>query len=162
MWPTTETRVQFGGHTLVLRPATRETSQSIHVDLDHISDGQALTLINQFLSVLSWCDDQPMENKYGWSGNPVPVSVPNDSRHVGSSVAFPFGRELESNPQARLALALFREARTINSVPLSFLSYFKILNIFWDDKFQTRKGVQSIRLLKESDLPCQHSTTASR
>ena len=140
MWPKTETEVLFGGHTLVLRPATRDTSQSVHIDLDGISDQDALTLINQFLSVLSWCDDQPMENKYGWSGNPVPVSVPVDRRQVGSSIAFPFYRELEVEPKARLALALFREARTINSVPLAFLTYFKILNIFWEDKFRTVNG----------------------
>jgi hypothetical protein len=143
MWPTTETKVQFGGHTLLLRPATRETSQSIHIDLSNISDEDALTLVNQFLSVLSWCDDQPMENKYGWSGNPVPVSVPVGSRQIGSSIAFPFYRDLEVEPKARLALALFREARTINSVPLSFLSYFKILNIFWEDKFRTTNGVRA-------------------
>jgi hypothetical protein len=155
LWPMTETHVQFGGHTLVLRPATRETLQSIHVDLDPISDEQALTLINRFLSVLSWCDDQPMENKYGWSGSPIPVSVPIDSKQVGSSIAFPFGRELETDPKARLALALFREARTINSVPLSFLSYFKILNIFWEDKFRKKNGVQVNQIVEEirSALP---------
>ena len=140
MWPTTETQVQFGGHTLVLRPATHETAQSVHIDLDRISDEDALTLINQFLSVLTWCDDQPMENKYGWSGNPVPVSVPIETRQTGSSIAFPFYRDLEIEPKARLALALYREARTINSVPLAFLSYFKILNIFWEDRFRTAKG----------------------
>jgi hypothetical protein len=148
MWPTTETQVHFSGHTLVLRPATRETSQSIHIKLDQISDEDALTLINQFLSVLTWCDDQPMENKYGWSGNPVPVSVPLDPRQIGSSIAFPFYRDLEVEPKARLALALYREARTINSVPLAFLSYFKILNIFWKDKFRTTNGVRSNEIVE--------------
>lgn len=62
------------------------------------------------------------------------------SRQVGSSFAFPFHRELESDPKARLALALYREAVTVNSVPFEFLSYFKILNIFWQDKKNTTKG----------------------
>jgi len=148
MWPTTETRVQFAEHTLVLRPATRDTSQSIHINLVGISDQDALTLINQFLSVLTWCDDQPMENKYGWSGNPVPVSVPTEPRQFGSSIAFPFYRDLEIEPKARLALALFREARTINSVPLAFLSYFKILNIFWVDKYRTTSGVRTNEIVE--------------
>ncbi len=137
VWPTEETTVEFGGHNLVLKPATRETEQSVHVNLRGISNVDALTLINQFLSVLSWCDDQPMENRYGWSGNPVPVPVPRESRVVGSSIAFPFNRQLEPDEKARLALALFREARTVNSTPFGFLSYFKILNIFWKDKFET-------------------------
>jgi hypothetical protein len=140
VWPTAETTVEFGGHKLVLKPATRETEQSVHINLRSISDVEALTLINRFLSVLSWCDDQPMENRYGWSGNPVPVAVPRESRAVGSSIAFPFYRRLEPDEKARLALALFREARTVNSRPFEFLSYFKILNIFWKDRLVTING----------------------
>ncbi len=139
-WPTEETTVEFGGHKLILKPATRDTEQSVHINLRGISDVEALTLINRFLSILSWCDDQPMENRYGWSGNPVPVAVPRESRVVGSSIAFPFGRRLESDEKARLALALFREGRTVNSTPFEFLSYFKILNIFWKDKWLTITG----------------------
>lgn len=140
VWPTEETTVGFGGHKLVLKPATRETEQSVHIKLRDISDVDALTLINRFLSILSWCDDQPMENRYGWSGNPVPVAVPRESRVVGSSIAFPFYRNLEPDEKARLALALFREARTVNSTPFEFLSYFKILNIFWKDRLVTING----------------------
>ena len=140
VWPTEETTVEFGGQKLVLKPATRETEQSVHINLRGISDVDALTLINRFLSVLSWCDDQPMENRYGWSGNPVPVAVPRESRVVGSSIAFPFYRRLEPDEKARLALALFREARTVNSTPFEFLTYFKILNIFWKDRPVTING----------------------
>ena len=149
IWPTSETCVDFGGYSLLLRPATATTTQSAHIDLDSgISDLDALTLINQFLSVLSWCDDQPLENKYGWSGNPVPVSVQKELSQVGCSIAFPFHRELEIDPKARLALALYREGRTINSVPFAFLSYFKILNIFWEDKFRTVKGVRTNQVVE--------------
>jgi hypothetical protein len=123
IWPTQETTVEFGGHKLLLKPATRATEQSIHMNLNTVpDDAYALTLINRFLSVLSWCDDQPMENRYGWSGNPVPVAVSKESRAGGSSIAFPFYRTLESDPKARLALALFREGRTVNSTPFAFLS----------------------------------------
>ena len=149
IWPKAETRVSFGGYELLLRPATAEASQSVHIDLDAgIADEDALTLINQFLSVLSWCDDQPIENKYGWSGNPAPASVPKESLQVGSSIAFPFYRELEADPKARLALALFREGRTINSVPFAFLSYFKVLNIFWEDKLRTVNGVRANQVVE--------------
>lgn len=139
-WPEQETKIQFGGHELILRPATKDTEQSVHIALKGISDIEAVTLINRFLSVLAWCEDQGMENLYGWSGNPVPVSVPRRSRSIGSSIAFPFYRDIEVDPKARLALALYREARTINSVPFAFLSYFKVLNMFWKDKFQNRKN----------------------
>jgi hypothetical protein len=69
------------------------------------------------------------------------MPMPREEPVFGSSLAFPFYRELEMDPRARLALALYREARTINSVPFSFLSYFKILNIFWQDK----KIIEGIR-----------------
>jgi hypothetical protein len=141
-WPEQETKIHFGGHELTLRPATKDTEQSVHIALDGISEVEALTLINRFLSILAWCDDQGMENLYGWSGNPLPVSVPREPRAIGSSIAFPFYRDMEEDPKVRLALALYREARTINSVPFEFLSYFKILNIFWRDKFN--KGMNEI------------------
>lgn len=139
-WPKEETAIQFGGYRLVLKPATRGTEQSVHINLRDIPDVEALTLINRMLSVLSWCDDQPMENRYGWSGNPVPVAVPRESRVTGSSIAFPFYRQPEQDRKACLALALFREGRTVNSTPFEFLSYFKILNIFWKDKWETIDG----------------------
>ena len=59
---------------------------------------------------------------------------------MGSSIAFPFYRRLEPDEKARLALALFREARTVNSTPFEFLTYFKILNIFWKDRPVTING----------------------
>ena len=147
-WPTEETTVEFGGHKLVLKPATRETEQSVHFNLRGIPDVDALTLINRFLSILSWCGDRPMENLYGWSGTRVPVAVRRQSRTLGSSIMFPFYRKLEQDKKARLALALFREARTVNSTPFEFLSYFKILNIFWKDKLVTINGQRQNPLIE--------------
>lgn len=152
-WPTEETKITFGEHELILKPATKETEQSIHINLRSrrgrgpMDIADAMTLINRFLSILAWCDDQGIENRGGGAGNPILVAVPRELRIVGSSIAFPFYREMEKDPKARLALALYREARTINSVPFSFLSYFKILNIFWQDKYQKGKNeiIEGIR-----------------
>jgi hypothetical protein len=137
-WPEKETRIRFGGHELLLKPATKNTDASVHMDIAAISETEALTLINRFLSVLSWCDDVPVENLYGWSGTQAPVAMPrNTSRTVGTCIGeYPFYRDIEQNPKAKLALALYREALTVNSVPFSFLSYFNILNIFWKDRYE--------------------------
>ena len=134
-WPEEETKIQFGGHELVLRPATKNTEQSVHIALQGLSEVDALTLINRFLSILAWCD----------------VSVARQPRLLGSSIGFPFCRDAENDPKTRLALALYREGRTINSIPFQFLSYFKILNIFWKDKFQNTK----MRLLKVYEMCSQ-------
>ena len=140
IWPTEEITVEFGGHQLLLKPATKGTEQSIHIQLIDITNLEALTLANRFLSVITWCDDYAMENMYGWSGSSVPVAVPTRTREIGSSIAFPFYRSIEENPKALLALALFREAKTINSIPYEFLGYFKIINIFWRDKYINNKN----------------------
>lgn len=142
-WPREEVTVEFGGHTLLLRPATDRYSQSIHVELKRISHEGAYTLANRFLSALSWCDDQPTEITFGFSGGPKPQSLETNHLDRGHSIAFPFYREIEREPKALLALALYREARTLqirHSIPLAVLSYFKILNIFWKDKFSGPKN----------------------
>lgn len=142
LWPAKATEISFEGQRLVLMPATDTTEQSLHIELASISDNDALTLANRFLSMLTWCDGQGLKNLYGSSGSPVPVPVPRSPLHAGASWLFVFGRNLESDPRSRLALALYREGRTIESVPFEFLSYFKILNIFWNDKKQGPKGAQ--------------------
>lgn len=140
MWPTVETTVSFGGHDFLLRPATKETEQSIHINLVRISHIDAHTLINRFLSLLSWCDGQCLRSLDRFSGSAIPISVPK-RRLVGGSIAFPFFRDIEQDPKALLALALYREGLSVESVPFEFLSYFKILNIFWKDKYEKTGGI---------------------
>jgi hypothetical protein len=134
-----------------LKPLTKTTEASVHINLKGITEIEALTLINRFLSILSWCDDVPMENLYGWSGSPKPVAIPRDtSRTCGTCIGdYPFYRELEKDSKVILALALYREALTVNSVPFSFLSYFKILNIFWKDRYEkgSNELIEGIRML---------------
>lgn len=74
-----------------------------------------------------------MENLGGgvWH-SPGPISKRNPLS--SESIEYPIYREIPRDPKAMLALALYREAKTVNSIPFSFLSYFKILNIFWKDK----------------------------
>ena len=147
-WPKQETSITFGGYDLILKPATKDTEQSVHINLGKgISDVDAMTLISRFLSILSWCDDQGMElMDNGWAGNSIPVAVPR-GRIVGSSFVFPFYRDVPENPKIKLALALYREGLSVNSIPFSFLSYFKIFNMFWKDKYKEGKNelIEGIR-----------------
>jgi hypothetical protein len=48
VWPTEETVVPFGGHKMLLKPATRDTEQSIHIELSGVSTVTAMTLIQRF------------------------------------------------------------------------------------------------------------------
>ena len=140
IWPKEKKEVKYGSHTFVLMPLTKEHSASVHIELIGISNTEGLTLINRFLSALGWKCDQPAINHYGWSGNPNPVPVPKHRIPYGYSPSDVFPDEIYeiTDKKVKLAVALFREAKSLDSVPFQFLSYFKILNIFWNDK--TRNG----------------------
>ena len=130
-WPKDKKEVKYDNHTFVLMPLTKEHSASIHIELRGISNVEGLTLINRFLSALGWKCDQPAINHYGWSGNPNPVPVPKYRIPFGYSPTDVFPNEVYeiSDRKAKLAVALYREARSLDSVPFQFLSYFKILNM---------------------------------
>lgn len=129
-WPKQEMLVQFDRYHLVLMPKT-ENTQSIHVDLraNQLTDREALTVVNRFLSVLAWCDDQFAVAQGGWSGNPVPVAVPRRNLAFATAQDWPFARDLtDPRTWARLALdnpAMLRLLETRDLVEGSFGSWLK-------------------------------------
>lgn len=159
IWPIEDTTISFSGCEIHIKPASRDTEQSLHVDLSKHSEIDAHTAINRFLSVLSWCDKVPvrvMWERGGWSGSQEPVAIPRDSsRTIGSCICkqYPFFRSLEQNSKAQLALALFREALNSISIPGKFLGFFKILNTKWNDR-NIVNGIQDMlkRLTDEDAL----------
>ena len=140
IWPEKQKEVKYGNHTFILMPLTKKHSASVHIALKGISNVEGLTLINRFLSALGWKCAEPAINHYGWGGNPNPVPVPRYRIPYGHSPSEVFPDEVceIADKKAKLAVALYREARSIDSIPFQFLNYFKILNIFWNDK--TKKG----------------------
>jgi hypothetical protein len=58
--PRQEMVAKFDRYQFVLMPKTQEHVQSIHVDLaaNKLSDREAQTVINRFLSIMTWCDHQ--------------------------------------------------------------------------------------------------------
>jgi hypothetical protein len=133
-WPKEETQIKFDRYSLVLMPKTTDNSQSIHVDLNanRLSDADAITVINRFLSIMAWCDDHVALRQFGWSGNPVPVEV--SRQNLGSSIAWPyiFDRKIPVSEDARRALALYREARSAQEsgfVSYAVLNFYKIIEV---------------------------------
>jgi hypothetical protein len=145
MWPKKKTLVSFAGHHLVLFPSTAETDPSLHIKLHKLSSRQGMTLINRFLSILAWLDDGVVENLGGISGHTNARPIP---RHKGSQLlytdVFPLAVELHADKKALRALALYREANGLKSIPLRFLNFFKILNIVWIDKKEKKGGENPI------------------
>lgn len=135
MWPKKKTIISFAGHDLVLFPPTTDTDPSLHINLKKLSAKQGMTLINRFLSFLSWCEDAAVQNLGGISGHLNPHPIPRmEENQLWYTDVFPLSIKLYEDEKALRALALFREARSVNSIPFRLLSYFKILNIVWRDK----------------------------
>ena len=152
-WPEKQKEVKYGNYTFILMPLTKEYSASVHMELKGISDVEGLTLRNRFLSALGWKCDEPTINHYGRSGSPNPVPVDKYEIPYGYSPFGDFPGEVYEivDLKAKLAVALYREARSLDdSVPFQFLSYFKILNIFWDDRAKKGKNNEMVEGLRAS------------
>jgi hypothetical protein len=133
-WPPEETVVDFESYKLILLPKTRENTTSVHIDLhkNSLTAEDALTLVNRFLSVLTWCDDQFAVLQDGWSGNPVPVAVPKRNLAFTTAHHWIFDRKIPKSHEARIALALYREGRNAEQNYLTsyaVLSYYKIIEL---------------------------------
>ena len=133
-WPKEELQIKFDRYSLVLMPKTKDNAQSIHIDLhaNRISDAEAITVINRFLSIMAWCDDHSAARQFGWSGNPIPVPV--SRLDLGSSIAwpYPFDRQIPESEDAQRALALYREARSAQEngfISYAVLNFYKIIEI---------------------------------
>lgn len=150
MWPKKQKEVKYGAHTFVLMPLTKKYSASVHIELEGISDVEGMTLINRFLSALGWKCNDPAINHYGHSGSPEPVPVSRYRIPYGYSPSGDFPGEVVeiTDKKAKLAVALYREARSLDSVPFRFLSYFKILNIFWNDRKENGENSLVVGLRK--------------
>lgn len=147
-WPRQEMVVPFDKFHLVLMPKTKENMQSVHIDLhaNRLSEEQALTVINRFLSILTWCDDQFAIARGGWSGNPIPVPVTKRDLAFAAADIWPFDRRIPATDEVRRALALYREGRNaeeMGSVSYAVLSFLKIIEIRHPGKEKYRKWIAS-------------------
>src|ERR1022692_3389516 len=133
-WPQEEAVVKFDQYQFVLMPKTRDHVQSIHLDLatNRLTDREAMTIINRFLIVMTWCDDQFAVAQDGWSGNPVPVAVPKRNLAFTTAHHWIFDRQIPASKEARRALALYREARNAEQnfmVSYAVLNFYKIIEL---------------------------------
>ncbi|CAN7337058.1 methylamine utilization protein MauJ [Rhizobium sp. LjRoot258] len=130
-WPKEPTLVTFAGHQFVLFPRTKDNSHSISIDLTNqrLSHVEARTLLNRFLSILSWCQDQHAILGDGWSGNPVPVPVRRYDKGGTIAGQWVFDRSLPENKEILQRLAYYREglnAHEAGLVSYEVLSFFKV------------------------------------
>lgn len=125
-------------------PLTRENSSSIHIELVGITEAQGLTIINRFLSALCWKTESSVINHYGFAGSSIPIPILRQKTPSIFNPALDFPSELFEikEEKAKLAVALYREGMGSDSTLNKFLSFFKILNIFFPDRKD--KGVNKL------------------
>jgi len=100
--------------------------------------------VNRFLSIVSWAYKKSLQNDYGWSGNPVPCAVPKRGLTRSINRDFPTRWNPLHDPKQRLAVALYREAMSVNSIPYQFIGFFKIINILY------KNGTDQMVWIKET------------
>lgn len=141
-WPKEPTRAEFGGHRFVMFPPTKDSSHSISIDLtnERISAGEARTLLNRFLSLMSWCDARHAVLKDGWSGNPVPVPIQRSNGAFHTASPWLFARSIPNDAELLQRLAYYREglnARHAGLVTFAVLSFYKV----FEKRERSRSGV---------------------
>lgn len=159
-WPKEPTRVEFGGHHFVLFPKTKESSHSISIDLqgERIKGEDARTLLNRFLSVLSWCDDRHAILRHGWSGNPVPVPVPRRDMAFSTMMTWMFDRSMPEDEALLNCLSYYREGLNAAEAEIAsqeVLSFFKVFEMRRD----ARKAKKWIKRVFEDACAEVHERT---
>ncbi|MEL6913693.1 MAG: methylamine utilization protein MauJ [Pseudomonadota bacterium] len=147
-WPKEPTRVEFGAHHFVLFPKTKKNSHSISIDLHHerITAKDARTLLNRFLSILSWCDDRHAILREGWSGNPVPVPVPRRDMAFSTMMTWLFYRSLPEDEALLNCLSYYREGLNAAEAGIAsqeVLSFFKVFEMRRDAR-KAKKWIKCV------------------
>ena len=147
-WPREETLIEFDRYRIVLMPKTEEHVQSVHIDLhaNRLSSEEAATVINRFLSLLTWCDDQYAIAQDGWSGSPVPIPVSKRDLAFTTTHRWVFNRTIPVSTEVQRALALYREARNAEQnymVSYAVLNYYKIIELRHEKGVDSRKWVEN-------------------
>jgi hypothetical protein len=172
-WPNKSIELTFENKKLVLSPITDEHAPAVSLyDDAGITFEAGGTFLCRFLSRLAWSMDAGISNNF-FTGS-------NNPEHPGllGRLNYPeFGwlscepwQQLYipkiSTPLAELAIALYREGMSVDSIPFSFLSFFKILNIqhknggvqqTWiNDNLNKVSGVLEIQRLQELQISHQN------
>lgn len=134
-WPQKKVVVIYRGRKVLLLPATKKYYAAAAVMADDPALSEDKTFLMQFLSALAWYSPGKIEIVQ-WTGFSTQGTLTNYERvplakRPGMTSIFFRPTELPDpkNPEAQLALALFREGLSLNHLGYSFLSYYKIINM---------------------------------
>ncbi len=130
-WPAEETSVPFMGRTLILRPPDDDSAADVRLQYEHPqSERRAFDAICRFLTALSWWHRRPARARLriGCTA-PMRGGKGGYGPPLRANYQLPQAIQSPSDPKARIALALYREAISVENTPYEFLGYFKIINV---------------------------------
>jgi len=155
-WPTEEKEIEYLGCKYLLRPETDEDAQSVSLLCPKGIDMESgRLLVNRFLSALSWAEEEGISELFSVGSNgKKPMRV---GKSKGRFIAQKFRADYLPEPKddkSLRALALFREAQSLNSPAYAFLGFFKVLNILFDrgadQKSWINKNISAIKEYRAS------------
>lgn len=143
-WPMEEAVIEFDGYRIILMPKTNDNTTSLHIDLhgQKITQEDARTLLNRFLSVMVWCGDQFAILGDGWAGNPAPLAVPKPDLAFSTAYHWGFARNIPVAKEVKRALAIYREARNAHQnhmIPYAVLCYYKVVELKYKGRNEGKK-----------------------
>lgn len=134
-WPAEETSVSFMGHTLILRPPDGDDAADVRLQYEHPeSQLEAFETICRLLTALSWWHHRPARIRLR-----IDCTSPMRGGNRGGGgygpplckkYQLPKAMQLPADFKARMALALYREALSVQNPIYEFLGYFKIVNVY--------------------------------
>lgn len=132
-WPTEETTVDYDGNQFLLRPESNDLLPSVSIHCpNEMSQEEAQLSVNRFLSALCWAKVGGAHALF-WigSGGKNPTNVGKSKvRFVCDRLRTDYLPK-SNDEKARRALALFREALSVNTVPYQFLGFYKAINVLF-------------------------------
>ena len=156
-WPAEETSVSFMGHKLILRPPDGNAVADVRLQYEHPqSERQAFETICRFLTTLSWWYHRPARARLRIARTaPTRGGKGGYGPPVRKDYKLPTAIQSPNDPKARIALALYREAMSVQNTSYEFLAYFKIINVCYS------KGKDQIAWIN-STLPLLTDTRARK
>lgn len=154
-WPKEEQTVFFEGVEIEILPESKDDMPMVRLDLGKHKKNmdQGREFLNRFFSSLSW-------SKRGYIKEELSLGSGAKGGRIGKSSGFsvmtsrfdddymPTGL----NEKQNLALALYREAQSLNNPTYKYLGYFKILNIENEKSKDHRDWInQNLKNLKRTD-----------
>jgi len=149
-WPNCEIEIPFEDRIAVLQPRKEDLAATVSIyDEEGLSFNEGAALIYRLLSRLTWwLNGGVVEIHIGGSNDPERPGLMGQGTYgtSGWSQVEPWDYIYLPKPsteKGELALALYREAMSLNSVPYTFLGFFKIISILSSSGIAQKKWINN-------------------